>query len=721
MTKKVLCTLGPASFDGETIERLDELGVDLFRLNLSHTPVERLDELVELIREHSDVPICLDTQGAQVRTGALAGGTTLLPYGDLVSLVPSSSAGDQAAVSLYPASVLEQLRVDDLISVDFDTALLQVVEVGAVCRARVLSSGTIGSNKAASIIGRDVDLAPLSDADLAAIEAGRRLNVESVALSFANSRNDVEDLRRRVGKEVQLIAKIESRRGLENLASILEIADAIIIDRGDLSREVPMESIPFVQKDVIRRANEAAVPVYVATNLLESMVSSTRPTRAEVNDVMNTLLDGADGLVLAAETAVGDHPVECVKMVRTLIDQFEARRWRSTGPGPDLTVSNLVSPHGGKLVDRVVKELDPLDLEDLPRYQVDEQTMMDCHQIAVGAFSPLEGFMGREALESVLDSYRLPDGTVWTMPILLQRRRGDDFGHRPGDTVALTTNGAVHALLHVEECFRYDLSNLGERWFGTTSPHHPGVRRLLEGDDLFVSGKVDLTSGALEYSEPYELNPSQVRAIFEHLRWHRVVGFHTRNVVHRGHEYLMASALADKHCDGVFIHPVIGPKKSGDFSRSIILQTYEHLITNYWPPNTAILGGFATYSRYAGPREAVFTALCRKNFGCSHFIMGRDHTGVGDYYPPDASQRLLDVVGDIGMEPVTFDDVYYCARCRSQVERCQHGRAHSRTISGTDARQALMKGETLPDWYMREPISRLILEELRNGGEVFVP
>ena len=203
--------------------------------------------------------------------------------------------------------------------------------------------------------------------------------------------------------------------------------------------------------------------MYVATNLLESMVTSSVPTRAEVNDVMNTLLDGADGLVLAAETAIGEHPVECVKMVKALIERFEAQRWPSTVSGPDISVSNLVAPHGGRLVDRVIKEIDAVDLKSLLHYQVDEQTISDCHQIAIGTFSPLEGFMGREALESVLDNYRLPNGTVWTMPILFQTRRLGKFDYRRGETVALTANGTARALLHVDECFRYDLRDLSQR------------------------------------------------------------------------------------------------------------------------------------------------------------------------------------------------------------------------------------------------------------------
>ena len=237
MTKRILCTLGPASFEGHIIERLTDLGVGLFRINLSHTPVDQIDGLVALIREHSEVPICLDTQGAQVRTGSLVTGTSVLTYGESVDLTLPSSASDDMAVPLYPESVLRQLHVDDLISVDFNTVLLQVVEVGTtICKARVLSGGTIGSNKAVSVIGRELNLDPLTDADLAAIEVGERLNVESVALSFANSSQNVVDLNAMVNSQVQVIAKIESRRGLKNLTSILTVADAIIIDRGDLAR-----------------------------------------------------------------------------------------------------------------------------------------------------------------------------------------------------------------------------------------------------------------------------------------------------------------------------------------------------------------------------------------------------------------------------------------------------------------------------------------------------
>ena len=241
----------------------------------------------------------------------------------------------------------------------------------------------------------------------------------------------------------------------------------------------------------------------------------------------------------------------------------------------------------------------------------------------------------------------------------------------------------------------------------------------MQGSNHFVAGKVDLLPETLVNRQPYELTPTQARIIFEHRQWQKVVGFHTRNVPHRAHEYLQFAALAGHQGDGIFIHPITGPKKTGDFSGDIILKTYQLLINRFYQPGVALLGGFETYSRYAGPREAVFTALCRQNFGCSHFIVGRDHTGVGDYYSPKVSQRLFDELGDMLIQPAFFNEVYYCRKCMTHVESCEHGLKHSQHISGTQARMALREGKVLPEWYMREPVSRLILEEIMNGGEVF--
>lgn len=718
MSKVILSTLGPSSLNGESIRRLDELGVGVFRLNLSHTPVAALEGLISLIREHSDAPICLDTQGAQIRTGSLAEGTITLETGAIIDLVPAPAEGQGSVLPLYPAWVLPNLMVGDLISIDFDSVPIQVIESGPTCRARVLSSGTVGSNKAVSV-DRGIVLPPLTDPDWDAIDVGLRLGVEYIALSFTHTKDDVLLLRNRVGPEVSIIAKIESRQSLENLDGILEAADAVLIDRGDLAREVPIENLPFIQKEVINRANKAQVPVYVATNLLESMVVNARPTRAEANDVINTLLDGADGLVLAAETAVGNYPVGCVSMIRSLIGQFEARAYPPWADNPLPSSSRLVPPHGGKLVSRWLDALDHYDWQGLPRLDVSESVMMDVKQIAIGTYSPLEGFMGNEELQSVLDKSRLPDGTVWPLPILLQLPAESPGGYQRGETVSLAFRGEVQALMEVGECFTRNLDELAAAWYGTSSREHPGVNLLLQGSNRFLSGKIGLLPSGLQNRQSYEMTPAQSRQVFEHRQWQRVVGFHTRNVPHRAHEYLQFTALSNNQCDGIFIHPVTGPKKPGDFSGDINLKTYQLLIDQFYPPNTAVLGGFVTYSRYAGPREAVFTAICRQNFGCSHFIVGRDHTGVGDFYTPQASQRLFAEVGDLAVQPVFFDEVYYCRSCEAHVEHCQHGQTNSLSISGTEARRLFNQGEMPPDWHMREPVSRMILEELRSGAQVF--
>jgi pyruvate kinase len=719
LRKQILCTLGPASLDPRTIRRLSDLGVDLFRLNLSHTEPGDLEKWVALIRAHSDVPICFDTQGAQVRTGTFIDRVVEFLADTEVELVACPAEGRAGVVPLHPGSVLGQLAVGDLIGLDFHSAMLQVIATAPVCRARVVCAGSVGSNKAVTV-DRQLTLDPLTDVDYAAVELARTLDIRHVALSFANRRADIDLLRQLVGPGVRIIAKVESRQALENLDEILDAADEILIDRGDLSRDVPIESVPLIQKDVIRRANRAGVPVNVATNLLESMVSSQRPTRAEVNDVINTLLDGGDGLVLAAETAIGRHPIGCVSMIRALIGQYEQQVAGGTLAALSST-SSLVSPLGGRLVHRQLDAM-PDGFDALPMLDLDERAALDVRQLACGAFSPLDGFLGRDALASVLDTHRLPDGTVWPLPVILQLPRGMGDVRVPRGRVRLAHRGEVYGVIDVDEVFRWDLADLAVRWFGTADAAHPGVAQLLAGGEWFVGGKTSLTAAAALDRQPFELTPAQARVIFEHRQWRRVIGFHTRNVPHRVHEHLQMVALAGHHADGIFVHPVVGPKKSGDCNGDIILRSYQLLIRHHYPPNAAVVAGFATYSRYAGPREAAFTAICRQNFGCSHFIVGRDHTGVGRFYGPDASRKLLESLApDLGIEPIFSDEVSFCVQCEGYRRTCEHGSDFIRQVSGTEARAMLRQGTPPPDWFMRDTVSAFIIEELSRGTEVFVP
>jgi pyruvate kinase len=297
----VLCTLGPASLNRSVIERLEARGVDLFRINLSHTPLSKVGECIDIIQSFSSVPICLDTEGAQVRTGLMQPDVVVRDRQHVLLTADESVVGDSGTIALTPASVFSTLKPNTLISVDFDGVVLLVLsKVNEGFDTVVLNGGKIGANKAVVVDPAPV-LIPLSEKDLAAIQIGLEKGVTHFAQSFANSAEDVRQLRELVGPAAKIISKIESKRGVLNIDGILAESDEILIDRGDLSREVPLENLPFLQKSIIRKANTAKKPVHVATNLLESMLINAKPTRAELNDIVNTMLDGANGLVLAAE------------------------------------------------------------------------------------------------------------------------------------------------------------------------------------------------------------------------------------------------------------------------------------------------------------------------------------------------------------------------------------------------------------------------------------
>jgi pyruvate kinase len=319
---QVVCTLGPSSLEADVIRQLDARGVDLFRINLSHTAVEDLPATIDHVRRHTQVPLSLDTEGAQVRGGFVVP-NLVLEQGAEIRLTADEVEGDTVCLSLRPRSVFETLRPGSSVSIDFHGVVLRIVDTSAAeARAIVSRGGSIGSNKAVNV-SPTPRLPALTDKDIEAIEIGRRMGVEHFALSFATSGAGVRRIRRLMSPRAHLISKIESRAGVRNMDAIIEASDAVLIDRGDLSREVPLEEVPYYQKAIVRRANRWRKPLYIATNLLESMVLADRPTVAEVNDLATTLLDGASGLVLAAETAVGVDPVGAVDMVKRAIDAFE--------------------------------------------------------------------------------------------------------------------------------------------------------------------------------------------------------------------------------------------------------------------------------------------------------------------------------------------------------------------------------------------------------------
>ena len=349
---ELLCTLGPASMNERTIQRLTDLGVTLFRINLSHTDIADLAAVIATVQSFTDVPICLDTEGAQIRTAALADDMQHLRENEFIRAVGAGHPAGNREITFHPDYIVGALEVGDILSIDFNAALVQVVEADdAGCLLRVLTGGRIGKNKAVTL-QRPITMAPLTEKDRAAISVGRKAGIRHFALSFANTPADVDEIRRLSGEDSVIISKIECINGYNNLREIAAISDAVLIDRGDLSREIPIEQIPSIQKRITATAKACGVKVYVATNLLETMIEAPVPTRAEVNDIFNTLADGADGLVLAAETAIGVNPVACANMVVRLVREFR----RKDFPADTYTLGDtslLVPPHGGTLVNRV--------------------------------------------------------------------------------------------------------------------------------------------------------------------------------------------------------------------------------------------------------------------------------------------------------------------------------------------------------------------------------
>jgi len=721
--KEILCTLGPASLDERTIMRLTDLGATLFRINLSHTAINEVAPTVGLIQKFTDVPVCLDTEGAQIRTGKFVQGQVELNEHTVVRLSVSQVPGDAYRFNLYPRDIVRDLQIGDFISIDFASALVQVIDfedaAGDYCAvARVLHGGPVGSNKAVTV-DRDIVLPPLTDKDIAAISEGRAVGVEHFALSFANRISDVKAIRKVAGGGTTIISKIETLDALANLKEIADESDALLIDRGDLSRQVPIERIPALQKSIISTAKGMGAKIYVATNLLESMVTAPTPTRAEVNDIYNTLSDGADGLVLAAETAIGEFPVHCMGMVVKVTQNFEQGNDADQILPFAEPVSLLPDPHGGTLKTRDFVEHGDFDASELVKVEIRDTDLLDCEQLASGTFSPLSGFMDRETLESVLDNCSLPNGAVWTLPIILQVAPDVAQGLGKDRKVQLVdSSGVPRALLDIAEVSEIDLGDIALRWFGTSSTEHPGVAKFLDKGNYILAGDIQLIDPMPSPFRHYLLSPTQTRFLFAHKGWSRVVGFHTRNVAHRVHQFIQTESLTRTGADGLFISPVIGPKKPNDFLPGPIMKSYQLLLEfGRYEAGRVMLGGFATYSRYCGPREAVFTALCRKNMGCSHFIVGRDHTGVGDFYGPDENRAIFDRLGDIGIAPVFFEAIGFDETKQSYV--LQNDEAATRPISGTEARQSLISGERLPDWYMEDIVQDMLLEQISDDKPVF--
>lgn len=379
----------------------------------------------------------------------------------------------------------------------------------------------------------------------------------------------------------------------------------------------------------------------------------------------------------------------------------------------------MINPHGGQLIDRVLNEKEKENVlnekDELFEIEVNKQRATEIENITTGVYSPLEGFLVQNDLDNVLNSKRLSNDIVWTIPIVLDISKEKSDKISIGDKVKLISNGNFIATMEIEDKYKFNKEELAKKTFGTTDVHHPGVVEALNLEDILLGGKINLVNSFDSIYPKYHLSPIETRKSFENRGWKTIVGFQTRNVPHVGHEYVQKTALT--FVDGLFINPVIGRKKSGDFKDDVIIETYRVLLDNYFLEKRAMLAILQTEMRYAGPREAIFHAIIRKNYGCTHFILGRDHAGVGNFYSPFASHDIFKEFPDLEIIPLFFPSFFYCRKCGSSVNDkiCPHntGLSDSKVImefSGTNVRGKLLKGEIPPSEMIRPEVADVILK-----------
>jgi sulfate adenylyltransferase len=372
-------------------------------------------------------------------------------------------------------------------------------------------------------------------------------------------------------------------------------------------------------------------------------------------------------------------------------------------------------PHGGQLVDRRLEaeEARALTSSQLPSLPLTGAEAADLRALATGAYSPLCGFLGAKEHASVTESMRLPDGTLWPIPVCL----GLPDGVRvDGGRLALRgRQGELLGTLEVAEVFERDRTGEAELVYGTTDPAHPGVARVLGAPSRAVAGPIQAVVEPLAGPVGARaLTPAETRAAFAERGWTTVVGFQTRNPVHRAHEYLMKSAL--EMVDGLLLHPLVGPTKEGDVPVEVRMAAYEAVLS-YFPASRVLLAALIAPMRYAGPREAVLHALVRKNYGCTHFIVGRDHAGVGSYYGPFEAQELLAALPDedLGITPLRFDNAFWCRRCLAMAtgKTCPHPQENQVSLSGTQVRAMLAAGRLPPPEFSRAEVAELLIQAYR--------
>ena len=384
-------------------------------------------------------------------------------------------------------------------------------------------------------------------------------------------------------------------------------------------------------------------------------------------------------------------------------------------------MTETIAPHGGKLINREVTGDEARALAEkarsLPALRINSRTRSDLELIAIGGFSPLEGFMTEAQYRSVVDEMHLPGGLPWSLPVTLAATKDEAAALKEGQQVALADEGGEPmAVLDLEEEFSYDKQHEAQECYRTTEDKHPGVAAVYAQGDVLLGGKVTVFRRPPGTFPEFRLTPSQTRAAFAERGWRTVVGFQTRNPVHRAHEYIQKCAL--ETVDGLLLHPLVGDTKDDDIPADVRMRCYQVLLQDYYPQDRVLLSVLPAAMRYAGPREAIFHAIMRKNYGCTHFIVGRDHAGVGNYYGTyDAQVIFGEVDADkLGIKPLMFEHTFYCRACEAMAssKTCPHGSDDRVTLSGTKVRELLAAGEEPPHEFSRPEVARVLIESMRE-------
>jgi sulfate adenylyltransferase len=387
-------------------------------------------------------------------------------------------------------------------------------------------------------------------------------------------------------------------------------------------------------------------------------------------------------------------------------------------------MTETIAPHGGRLINREVTGDEARALGEraraLPSLRLSSRALSDLELIAIGGFSPLEGFMTRAQYTSVVDGMHLPDGLPWSLPVTLAATKDEAASLKDGRQVALADEGGEPlAVLDLEEKFGYDKQREAQQAYRTTDEAHPGVAALYTQGEVLLGGRVTVFRRPPGTFPEFRLTPAQTRAAFAERGWRTVVGFQTRNPVHRAHEYIQKCAL--EIVDGLLLHPLVGDTKGDDIPADVRMRCYQVLLEGYYPQDRVLLSVLPAAMRYAGPREAIFHAIMRKNYGCTHFIVGRDHAGVGSYYGTYDAQMIFSEFqpGELGITPLFFEHTFYCRACQSMAssKTCPHGNEERVALSGTKVRELLAAGEAPPSEFSRPEVAQVLIEAMRDRAQ----